>query len=44
MRVSAGESAEIAAVADGYARHEKTHHRRRLLAPRILPGPLDLRR
>ena len=43
MCVSAGQSAEISAVADGFARHEKIHHRRRLLAPRILPGPLDLR-
>jgi len=43
MCIGAGQSAEIAAVADGFARHEKIHHRRRLLAPRILPGPLDLR-
>ena len=42
MCVSAGQSAQIAAVANGFTRHEKIHHRRRLLAPRILPGPLDL--
>src|SRR6266853_6712827 len=43
MRIGAGQSAEIAAVADGHARHEKIHHRRRLFAPRIFPGPLGLR-
>ena len=43
MCVSAGQSAEIAAVADGFARHEKIHHRRRLHAPRIFARPLDLR-
>src|SRR5207247_4199240 len=42
MRIGAGQSAEIAAVADGHARHEKIHHRRRLFAPRIFPGPLGL--
>ena len=42
MGIGAGQSAEIAAVADGHARHEKIHHRRRLFAPRIFPGPLGL--
>src|SRR5262245_61582407 len=41
--VSAGQSAEIAAVANGFTRHEKTHHRRRLHASRIFARPLDLR-
>jgi hypothetical protein len=42
MCVSASQSAEIAAVADGFARHEKIHHRRRLHAARIFARPLDL--
>src|SRR5205823_13746821 len=41
-RIGAGQSAEIAAVADGYARHEKIHHGRRLFAPWILAGSLGL--
>src|SRR4029077_3952538 len=43
VRVSASKSAEIAAVADGLASHEKIHHRRWLRAQRILTGPWDLR-
>jgi hypothetical protein len=43
MCVSAGQSAEIAAVANGFTRHEKTHHRRRLHSSRIFARPLDLR-
>ncbi len=42
MRVSAGESAEIAAVTNGFTGHEKAHHRRRLDAARIFTGSLRL--
>ena len=42
MCVSAGQSAEIAAVANGFTRHEKTHHRRGLHSSRIFARPLDL--
>ena len=38
MCVSAGQSAEIAAVADGLAGHKEIHHRRWLRAPRIFAG------
>ena len=38
VRVGAGQPAEIAAVADEVAGHEKTHHRRSLRAKRIFAG------
>ena len=43
MCVGAGQSAEVASVADRFAGHEKIHHRRRLHAPRIFARPLHLR-